>query len=34
MKPLYLEGSRHTRVVLDDPALVVAREGEADRLFP
>lgn len=34
MKPLYLEGSPHTRVALDEPALVVARDGEADRLFP
>lgn len=34
MKPLYLTGGRHLRVLLDGPALRVRVIGEADRLFP
>lgn len=34
MKPLYIEATRPTHVALDGPALLVRREGEADRLYP
>ncbi len=34
MKPLYIENRNKPRVHLEDPALVVQRENEAERLFP
>ena len=34
LKPLYIQNERCVRVLLDKPALLVQRDGEADRLYP